>query len=274
MSNSSREGFVFYKAWHEAISRLPMEQQAEAYSAIMAYALYGTEPEDEFSMAAIILQMAKPTIEKNEERYQNGKKGGRPRTKDAEPVSSAPETSDDPDSFQDDKTIGFEKENHRFSNQKPTETVTETVTDTVTDTVTATETEAVTEKTENENCKNNTLLINRPQKLAGVFEALWDIYPRKQGKKSAFESFKRAIRDGTSPDEIKEGILAYKRYIREERTDPQYIKQGSTFFSQRAWQDDWIPHRPRDPDRPLTHEEMMEAAARIEAGGTAHDWGG
>lgn len=273
MSNS-REGFVFYKAWHEAISRLPMEQQAEAYSAIMAYALYGTEPEDEFSMAAIILQMAKPTIEKNDERYQNGKKGGRPRTKESTPEASAPETSADSDSSKNKKTIGFEKENHRFSNQKPTETVTDTETDTVTVTETVTDTATETDKAQKGKECNDTLLINRQQTLAGVFDELWDLYPRKQGKKSAFESFKRAIRDGTDPDQIRKGILAYKRWIREERTDPQYIKQGSTFFSQRAWQDDWTPQRPRDGNRPLTHEEMMEAAARIDAGGTAHDWGG
>lgn len=274
MSNSSREGFVFYKAWHEAISRLPMEQQAEAYSAIMMYALYGTEPEDEFSMAAIILQMAKPTIEKNDERYQNGKKGGRPRTKESSPAASAPETSADSDSSKNKKTIGFENKNHRFPNQKPTETVTDTETVTVTDTETVTDTATETDKTQKENENNDTLLINRQQTLAGVFDELWDLYPRKQGKKSAFESFKRAVRDGTHPDQIRAGILAYKRWIREERTDPQYIKQGSTFFSQRAWQDDWTPQRPRDGNRPLSHEEMMEAAARIDAGGTAHDWGG
>lgn len=247
--SESREGFVFYKAWHEAISRLPKEQQAEAYSAIMEYALYGTEPEDGSTMASIILHMAKPTIEKNDKRYKDGKKGGRPRTRETAPAETAHDTS-----VAEEKTSGFKNKNHRFSESKPTET----------------ETEEPTKGTES----HNTHLINRPQTLASVFDSLWDLYPRKQGKKSAFESFKRSIRDGTDPEEIRAGILAYIRWIREERTDPQYIKQGSTFFAQRAWQDDWTPQRPRDGNRPLTHEELMEAAARIDAGGTAHNWGG
>lgn len=78
------------------------------------------------------------------------------------------------------------------------------------------------------------------------FEALWSIYPRKQGKKSAFESFKRAIRDGVTPDEIRTGIEAYCNYIRVTGTDAKYIKQGSTFFNQRAWADDWTPTRKKD----------------------------
>jgi hypothetical protein len=86
------------------------------------------------------------------------------------------------------------------------------------------------------NAKNSTpssdVLIDR-------FNALWQLYPKKQGKQNAFKSYKKAIKDGITDDRIKTGIEAYIRYLTKEQTDPQYIKQGSSFFNQRSWEDDW-----------------------------------
>lgn len=78
------------------------------------------------------------------------------------------------------------------------------------------------------------------------FEALWSLYPRKQGKKAAFNAYQMAIRDGATDEEIRKGIEAYVEYIRESNVAPQYIKQGSSFFNQRAWADDWTPARKMD----------------------------
>lgn len=79
--------------------------------------------------------------------------------------------------------------------------------------------------------------------MADDFEELWKLYPRKQGKRGAFEAYKRARKDGVTDEEIRKGIEAYRDYIKISETDPQYIKQGSTFFSQRAWADDWTPRK-------------------------------
>lgn len=89
--------------------------------------------------------------------------------------------------------------------------------------------------------KNREIRIENNIPVSESFEKLWSIYPRKQGKKKAFDSYKSAVRDGVSDGEIEDGIYAYIRYIEETHTEPQYIKQGSTFFSQRAWGDDWTP---------------------------------
>jgi len=77
------------------------------------------------------------------------------------------------------------------------------------------------------------------------FSRLWDLYPRKQGRKVAFESYKRAIRDGATDEEIEAGIKAYTAYTKGK--DSCFTKQGSTFFSQRAWEDDW-----KTGDAPVT----------------------
>lgn len=92
---------------------------------------------------------------------------------------------------------------------------------------------------------NNNTTINKTEYIKQSFDRLWTLYPRKQGKKEALEAYKRAVRDGVTPEEVEKGITAYNTYIKESAIDPQYIKQGSTFFRQRAWGDDWTPRKPR-----------------------------
>ena len=89
----------------------------------------------------------------------------------------------------------------------------------------------------------------KPKDIHTEFEILWGLYPRKQGKDKAYNSYFRARRDGTSYEEVESGINAYNIYIREVGVDAQYIKMGSTFFSQKSWKDDWTPtaHRSGNP---------------------------
>jgi len=73
-----RENFIFYASFYEAIKELPKDVQADVYNAIMAYSFEGKEPECT-GMAKAIFVMAKPLIDKSTMRYENGKKGGRPK---------------------------------------------------------------------------------------------------------------------------------------------------------------------------------------------------
>lgn len=79
----------------------------------------------------------------------------------------------------------------------------------------------------------------KPSMLKTEFEKLWSLYPRKQGKDKAYGYYERARKDGTTYEEVEQGILAYKEYISANEIDIRYVKQGATFFSQKAWQDDW-----------------------------------
>ena len=113
---------------------------------------------------------------------------------------------------------------------------TDTVTDTVSDTVSDTDT--------------NTDTVSNAQ-LRGEFETLWNLYPKKQGKDRAFKSYQTVRKSGTTYEEVEQGIYAYLNYIKAAETETQYIKMGSTFFSQKAWQDDWTPPRRKESRREL-----------------------
>ena len=77
------------------------------------------------------------------------------------------------------------------------------------------------------------------------FDILWSIYPpyRRQGKKKALESYRKARRAGVTFEEVKDGIEAYVRYIEAERIEDKYVKQASTFFSQCAWDSEWVSRK-------------------------------
>ena len=77
----------------------------------------------------------------------------------------------------------------------------------------------------------------RKPTIAERFEALWAEYPKKNGKKNAFESYQRAIAAGVTDETIADGIRRYKDYMAAKRTSEQYILAGSTYFYQWRWQD-------------------------------------
>ena len=94
-------------------------------------------------------------------------------------------------------------------------------------------------ETENSIDKNSIDKDSNTRSIEQEFIELWKIYPKKQGRKRALESYKRARKNGTTFEEVKKGISNYSSYILRKHIDQQYIKQGSTFFAQNAWLDEY-----------------------------------
>lgn len=76
--------------------------------------------------------------------------------------------------------------------------------------------------------------------LKNRFELIWKEYPKKMGKEASFNSYQKAIKEGITDETILNGINAYKKQIELQRTELQFIKQGSTFFNQRSYLDEFI----------------------------------
>lgn len=201
-----RDSMVLYRSFAEAMDDLPAEQYKEAMQAITKYAMDGIEPECS-GVVKIIFLMAKPQIDANNSKHDNGKRGGRPK----KPKVNTSETKVKTDV----KTKVNENENHRLSDEKPNENVNVNV---------------------NVNEKEK---INKKESDEAEFEQLWELYPKKQGKADARKHYLKAKKDGATFDEVKEGIEAYTDYIQKTGTDFQYVKMGSSFFCQRGWESTW-----------------------------------
>ena len=86
---------------------------------------------------------------------------------------------------------------------------------------------------------NNDQNEKKKETCAEAFEKLWKSYPRKIGKKRAFEAYKRAIKSGTTDEVIADGIERYRQYVESRKFEEKYIKQGSTWFAGECWNDEY-----------------------------------
>ena len=71
--------------------------------------------------------------------------------------------------------------------------------------------------------------------IESCFLALWDLYPKKEGKSSVSKKAKVAIYKAGF-DVVAAAIENYNAQIQRENRDMQYVKNGSTFFNG-AWRD-------------------------------------
>ena len=71
------------------------------------------------------------------------------------------------------------------------------------------------------------------------FEALWSLYPRKEGKAGAFKKYEK-ICNKVDDETIKQGIERYIQYINNNNIESQYVKMGSTWFNNESWNDEYI----------------------------------
>lgn len=105
--SGGKESFVFYRSFYEALQDLKDKDRLKVYDSICELALNNKETELT-GVSKTIFTLIKPQILANVKRYENGKKGGRPRKETI--------------GFAEKETIGLENEKTK---QKPNENVNE-----------------------------------------------------------------------------------------------------------------------------------------------------
>ena len=91
-----REGFVFYRSFAEAMEGLPAEEYKAVMVALCRYALNDESPDSLDPISNTIFTLIKPQLDANNRRYENGRKGGRPKKTEAEPSWNQTETKPEP----------------------------------------------------------------------------------------------------------------------------------------------------------------------------------
>lgn len=74
-----RDSCIFYRSFLEAIELLPKKYQLQFYEALFNYALNDEPPDKLTGGAAALFKALQPQIDANNRKYENGKKGGRPK---------------------------------------------------------------------------------------------------------------------------------------------------------------------------------------------------
>lgn len=91
------------------------------------------------------------------------------------------------------------------------------------------------------------------------FESLWKTYPNKKGRKNALRHYTAARKNGISFDVIKEGLEKYIRHIDQNNTKIEYVKNGSTWFCQECWNDEYKTDEEIEEER---HQRIIDELMR------------
>ena len=73
-----KESFIFYRSFYEALVGMDKQNQADCLMAIADYALNDKEP-NLTPAVRMFFTLVKPQLDANRKRFENGKKGGRPK---------------------------------------------------------------------------------------------------------------------------------------------------------------------------------------------------
>lgn len=95
--------------------------------------------------------------------------------------------------------------------------------------------------------------------LEKEFEELWYLYPKKQGKKKALDTYiKCRKRKGSNVtyEIVKEGIINYTKHIEKNKVPNQYIKQGSTWFNNECWNDVYDTEKTTGYNYAIDHSDL------------------
>lgn len=91
-----KKGFVFYRSFYEAISKISnKETKADIFEAICELGLNDNVVELDDSIGQIIMELIAPQLQANNKKYEDGKKGGRPKKTTG---------------YENEKTTGYENE--------------------------------------------------------------------------------------------------------------------------------------------------------------------
>lgn len=99
------DSFIFYRSFYEPQKKLDRETRMMILELVIEYALNGEITESGNPVADAFFETIKPQIDANKKRREDGKTGGRPKTKLLE-------------NDKKEKTTGFENKKPYFRKQK------------------------------------------------------------------------------------------------------------------------------------------------------------
>lgn len=215
---NNRKYFIVPLEYAEELDLFTNEQLGELFRALLHYSAYGTDSDSNSFPIKLMYRILRKGIDQNFEKYEEisnkrreaGRKGG---IISQQKQNQASESKDK----QNQANESNDKQNQ--ANEANTKTITNTNTKT------------------NTNNSSSAKLSERV--LEDEFQEIWNIYPRKEGRKNALKAYIKARKNGTSKETVLNGLNAYIGKIKAEKTDLQYIKHGSSWFAQECWLDDY-----------------------------------
>ncbi len=103
-----RDSMIIYRSFYEAIKDLDKDTKIQMYDAIFSYGLDFKQPPKLKGVAKVVWTLIKPQLDANLKKFNDGKKGGRPK-----------KTTKKTSGLQNKKPVVSKSKNHTFETQKP-----------------------------------------------------------------------------------------------------------------------------------------------------------
>lgn len=218
--------FMLYKNWKALFDSLTDEEAGQLIKALFCFASGEGVPELErllFGMFLMMTQQMNADGEKWEKKCEMNAEKARKRWNKEKNADESNGTSENATAFngmQEDTTAydGIQKHTDKIREDKISK-------------------DKISKDINNNNGQKTDEQAEPVRVSSAEFEKLWSLYPRKEGRKEAFAAYERAVKHGTTVETIENGIKAYCKHIEDCKIEKQYIKKGSTYFRQEAWND-------------------------------------
>lgn len=104
-------------------------------------------------------------------------------------------------------------------------------------------------KNELDNNKENNK-INNKYIYTSDFDSFWEMYPRNDRKREAFDKYQARLKEGVTQEQIMAATENYKKYIADTNTAPNYVMQATTFLGPHKRYEDYLEyHSPKEQDK-------------------------
>ena len=102
-----RESMIFYASWWESIKELPVNVRNEVLNTVVEYGIEGVMTCEQGQMSKAIMALIKPQIDANNQKYENGCKGGEYGALGGRPKKPQENPKETPRKPQRNPTSGF-----------------------------------------------------------------------------------------------------------------------------------------------------------------------
>lgn len=215
-----RDSFIFYRTFYNCIKELEMKKAHALFMAILEYVFEQKEPELT-GIEAGVFSVFRIQIDANNKKYENGKKGGRPKNQT--------ETT----GYKNDKLNNNQNETTGFKNGGNSEN------------------QGVTETEPNENVNVNDNVNKNIPPISPVerFEEFFNHYPENQYGKPRNDTehayINTLLAGVNTEDEFVQAVINYAEYC---KLTGVYARRSDNFFK-KCFFEDFLPGRYKKPQR-------------------------
>jgi hypothetical protein len=228
----SKDSFVFYRSFYEAISELDDQYKLEIFNAICEIGLNQNELELK-GVSKAIFTLIKPQIVANNTKYENGRKGadfgglgGRPKKKNNPEITPKKPQENPTQTPNVNENVNVNVNDIKEKNIKKEKTEIEEI-----------------EIVKNKNLDDFSDLKQPlphigtiPPEISFKFQEFWSVYPKKIAREQALRAFNLAVNEGVKPDEL---IKSAKFYAESVSGDEEKYKiNPDKWLRQKRWTDE------------------------------------